>query len=206
MGAALALTAPAALATDVQFVGRFGDRAAILSIDGAAPRAVRVGERRDGVSVLLVEPDRVTVQVDGARRVIRRRTGYGTAPASDSRQRAVLSADARGHFYSEGRINDGAVRFVVDTGATSIVLSTRDADRLGIDYRKGVVGRLQTANGLARGWRVKLDRVRVGAIELQEVDAVVTEFGADVALLGMSFLNRVDLRRDGETMTLTRRY
>jgi aspartyl protease family protein len=206
MGAALALTAPAALATDVQFVGRFGDKAAILAIDGAAPRTVKVGERRDGVGVLRVGPDSATVEVDGGRRVIRLQAGSRAAPASDARQMVVLSADARGHFYSEGRVNGGSVRFVVDTGATSIVLSARDADRLGIDYHKGVVGRLLTANGPARGWRVKLDRVRVGAIELQQVDAVVTDFGADVALLGMSFLNRVDLRRDGETMTLTRRY
>ena len=206
MAAALTLAALPALALEVQFVGNFGDKAAVLAIDGAEPRTVKVGQRHAGVAVIAVEGDSVTLEIEGRRRVVRRGQHFRSEAAPDSRQSVQLVADTRGHFISEGRINDGAVRFVVDTGATAIVLSAQDADRLGIDYRNGIVGTMQTANGSTRGWRVKLDRVRVGAIELQQVDAVIVEQGPGITLLGMSFLNRVEMRREGDTMSLTRRY
>ena len=63
-----------------------------------------------------------------------------------------------------------------------------------------------TANGFTQAYRVKLARVRVGAIELHEIDGVVVQQGPGVALLGMSFLNRLEMKRDGDTMTLTRRF
>ena len=206
MAAALALAALPALAIDVQLVGTFGDKAAVLSVDGAEPKTVKVGQRHGGVAVLAVDKDGATIEVEGRRRVIRRGQHLRSEPAADARQSVVLAADGRGHFISEGRVNGGVVRFVVDTGATSIVLPARDAMRLGIDYRKGPRGVIQTANDLAPAWRVTLDRVSLGAIELQQVDAVVIERGVDIVLLGMSFLNRVEMRRDGDSMTLTRRY
>lgn len=206
MAVALALAALPALAIDVQLVGTFGDKAAVLSIDGAAPKTVRVGQRQGGVAVLAVEGDSATIQVDGRRRVIRRGQHFRSDAPTDARQSVVLSADGRGHFMADGSVNGGAVRFVVDTGASSVVLPAQDADRLGIDYRKGQRGLVQTANGTAVAWRVSLDRVRLGGIELHQVEAVVIEKGLDIVLLGMSFLNRVEMRRDGDTMTLTRRF
>jgi aspartyl protease family protein len=98
------------------------------------------------------------------------------------------------------------VRFLIDTGATMITLPARDALRLGIDYRKGQRGLSNTANGTVSVYRVNLDTVRLGDIELQSVDAVIIEGGLDTALLGMSFLNRVEMKREGSTMTLTRRF
>ena len=206
MGVVLALAAAQALATEVRLVGTFGDKAAVLSIDGAEPKTVKVGQRHGGVAVLAVENESATIEVDGRRRVIRRGQHFRSDPAADARQSVVLVADGRGHFYADGRINGGVVRFVVDTGATSIALPAQDANRLGIDYRKGPRGTIQTANGVAIAWRVTLDRVQLGAIELQQVDAVVSEPGPNIVLLGMSFLNRLEMRRDSDTMTLTRRY
>ena len=187
-------------------MGTFGDKAAVLSIDGAEPKTVRVGQRHGGVAVISVDDGGATIEIEGRRRVIRRGQHFRSDPTADARQSIVLTADEQGHFYSEGRINGGVVRFVIDTGSTSIVLPAQDASRLGIDYRKGPRGVIQTANGTASAWRVSLDRVRLGAIELQQVDAVVIEKGPDIVLLGMSFLNRVEMRRDGDSMTLTRRY
>ena len=206
MGLALAVAALQAPGAEVRLVGTFGDKAAVLSIDGAEPKTVKVGQRHGGVAVLAVDNDSATIEIEGRRRVIRRGQHFRSDPTADARQSVVLVADGQGHFFSEGRVNGGVVRFVVDTGATSIVLPVQDANRLGIDYRKGQRGQIQTANGLAAAWRVTLDRVRLGGIELQQVDAVVIEKGPDIVLLGMSFLNRVEMRREGETMTLTRRY
>jgi aspartyl protease family protein len=206
MGVALALAALPALAVEVQLVGTFGDKAAVLSVDGGEPKTVKVGQRHAGVRVIAVEGDRATVEVEGRRRVVRRGQHYRSDPAKDTRQSVTLTADARGHFVTEGRVNGGAVRFVVDTGATSVVLPAGDADRLGIDYRKGERGSIVTANGTASAWRVSLERVALGAIELHLVEAMVIERGPDIVLLGMSFLNRLEMRRDGDTMTLTRRF
>ena len=203
---ALLLAIAPAWALDVQLIGTFGDQAAVLAIDGGDPKTVRPGQKFGGVTVISVEKERATVEIEGKRRTLRSGQHYTSKSAADDRQSAVLAADGRGHFHADGSINGGTMRFTVDTGATSIALPAADAVRLGIDYRKGRPGIIHTANGPAQAWRVKLDSVRVGAIELQNVDALVLEQGLDVALLGMSFLNRVEMFRSGETMTLKRRF
>ncbi len=118
----------------------------------------------------------------------------------------TLAAGAGGHFMAEGQINGGAIRFVVDTGATTIAIPASDANRLRIDYRNGRRVTMQTAAGPTPAYVVTLNSVRVGDIELQGIEGIVIEQGLNVALLGNSFLNRMEMRRDGATMTLTRRY
>ena len=155
---------------------------------------------------LIAEKDRATVEIDGRRRVLVQGQHYRSAAPVSDRQQVTLAADRHGHFVTDGAVNGNPVRFLVDTGATSIALPGRDAVRLGLDYRKGARGMTQTANGPVAVYRVSLDRVRLGGIELQAVEAVVIEQGLDIALLGMSFLNRVEMKREGQTMTLIRRF
>ena len=120
---------------------------------------------------------------------------------------AVLTADLQGHFRTDGQVNGRSVRFVVDTGATLIALPADEARRLSIDYRKGQMAMMRTANGTAAGYIVKLDTVSIGNVTLYGVDAVVLEgVGLATPLLGMSFLNRMNMMREGNIMTLTRRY
>lgn len=202
----LALACGAAAAADVALIGVIGGRAAVLAVDGGDPKTVKVGQKWKGIAVLSVEKDRATVEIDGRRRVLMQGQHYRSAPAMPDRQQVTLSADPRGHFITEGAINGNPVRFLVDTGATSIALPARDAERLGVDYRKGPRGMTQTANGPVAVYRVSLERVRLGGIELRVVEAVVIEQGLDIALLGMSFLNRVEMKREGQTMTLIRRF
>jgi len=202
----LLLAAAPACAADIQLIGTFGDQAAVLSVDGGEPKTVRAGQRFGGVSVISVGKDRATVEIDGKRRTLQRGQHYSSRAAADSRQSVVLAADSRGHFLADGSINGGSVRFLLDTGASTITLPAADAQRLGLDYRKGQRGLLKTANGVVPVWRIRLDLVRLGGIELGSVDATVVEQGLDVALLGMSFLNRVEMHRDGEAMTLRRRF
>ena len=97
------------------------------------------------------------------------------------------------------------MRFLVDTGATLVTLPTAEAERLGIDYRRGQQLMSQTASGAAVVYRVRLDSVSVGPMTMLGVDAVVSP-GLQVALLGMSFLNRTEMRREGANLTLTKRY
>jgi aspartyl protease family protein len=204
----LALAALPAAAADVALIGVIGDKAAVVAIDGGDPKTVKVGQKWQGITVITVEKERATVEIDGKLRVLKRGEHYRAAGGTEAleRQSVVLASDPAGHFFTEGTINGTPVRFVVDTGATLIALPGRDAARLGIDYRKGPRGRVSTANGPTTVYQVKLDRVKLGGIELTSVDGVVIEQGLDVALLGMSFLNRVDMRREGQTMTLIRRF
>ncbi len=202
---ALALAAQPAAALDVRLVGTFGDKAAILVIDGGAPRTVRIGREVAGVTVVSVARDSAVIAVAGAERTLARGQHFSTGPG-DTRQSVTLAADTRGHFITEGAINDRPVRFVIDTGATMVALPAQDALRLGLDYRKGEVALTKTAAGVVPVYRVRLERVRLGAIEIEAVDGVVIEQGLDIALLGMSFLSRVEMKNQGQLMTLTRRY
>lgn len=205
--ALLALFAGApAWAADVSLVGTFDTKAAILSIDGRAPRTVKVGQSAGGVTLIAVEKDRATVEVDGKRRLLQRGQTYSSGGSRSGAQSVTLAAGAGGHFIAEGQVNGSAIRFLVDTGATAIAIPASEAERLRIDYRKGRRGTTQTAGGPAAAYAVTLATVRVGGIELQNVEAIVIEQGLTMALLGNSFLSRTDMRREGQTMTLTRRY
>jgi aspartyl protease family protein len=197
-----------AAAADVALIGVIGDKAAVVAVDGGDPKTVKVGQKWNGITVIAVEKERATVEIDGKRRVLTRGQHYRNEGSSgdSGRQSVTLASDTAGHFFTEGAINGAPVRFLVDTGATFIALPGRDADRMGINYRKGARGRINTANGPATAYQVTFDRVKLGGIELSSVEGMVIEQGLDIALLGMSFLNRVDMKREGQTMTLLRRY
>ena len=115
-----------------------------------------------------------------------------------------LSAD--GHYYLTADVNGAFIDFVVDTGATDIVLSEADARRAGftaseLDY----IGRAQTANGEVRIAPVRIDRFAVGGIEDVGVRAVVNEGDLDGSLLGMSYLQRFNsVEISGGRLVLTR--
>ena len=199
------LAASSAAAADVSLIGTFESKAAILSIDAGAPKTVKIGQAFGGVTVVSVEKDRATVEIDGKRRTLVRGQSYSTSGTSGP-QSVTLAAGASGHVLAEGMVNGGAVRFVVDTGASLVALPGSDAIRLGIDYRKGEAGTIQTAAGPTPAYRVKLNTVRIGGIELNNIDGVVIENGLPVALLGMSFLSRVEMKQESGRMTMIRRY
>ena len=85
-------------------------------------------------------------------------------------------------------------------------MSSADANRIGIKYRDAPTGTVSTANGMATAWRVKLDTVRIGDISLNGIEALIMENQNMPVLLGMSFLNRMEMKRDGESMVLTKRF
>jgi aspartyl protease family protein len=195
----------AAGAADVALIGVIGDKAAIVAIDGGDPKTIKVGQSWRGISVVSVEKDRAVVDIDGRRQVLQRGMHYRSSGGGPTgRQSVKLAADSRGHFVSDGTINGSHIRFMVDTGASAIAIPGADAQRMGLDYRKGERVTVQTANGPTVAFAVRLDTVRLGAIELQGVEAFVVERGLSIALLGMTFLNRVEMKRDGPVMTLTR--
>lgn len=192
-------------ALDVGLAGIMGNKA-MLMINGGEPRAVAVGQTIDGMRLISVAGDQAIIEVDGKKRPLRvGQHAVGSANA-DGSGKVILTADSQGHFVTNGTINGAAVKFLVDTGATLISLGASDARRIGIDASKGQRGITNTANGQAQVSKVKLDTVRVGDVTLHNVDALVHQNELPVALLGMSFLNRMEMQRDGGTMTLKKQY
>ncbi|HVJ12295.1 MAG TPA: TIGR02281 family clan AA aspartic protease [Burkholderiales bacterium] len=202
----LALYVGPAAAADVALIGLIGDKAAVFALDGGEPKTVKIGQKWSGITLIAVGRGQATVEIDGKQRVLQIGQHYRAVAAASDRQNVTLYADSRGHFIAEGSVNGVPVRFMVDTGATLIALPASDARRLGMDYLKGARGMVQTANGPAPAYRVQLDVVKLGDVQLNSVEAIVIEQGLNVALLGMSFLNRVEMRREGELMMLIRRF
>lgn len=207
IAAGLLLSGNAALAAGIDVIGLFPGKA-VLVIDGASPKTYSVGNViGNGVKLIAVTDSGATVETNGKRQTIaigehvNHSSGGGGGQAS-----VTLNADGQGHFVTQGQINGGTVRMLVDTGATLIALPASDARRLGIDYKRGKIGYSNTANGTTQVYLVKLDTVKIGDIELNQIDAVIHETGLPIILLGNSFLNRTDMRRDGEQMTLTKRF
>ena len=204
----MVLTAAAAGAAEVHVVGLTAGKA-VVSINGGKPRILAVGQTIDGVKLLSADSQTATFEVDGQKRTLG--PGEGAAVATtvfgSPADQATLIADSAGHFFTTGVVNGTTLRFLVDTGATSVVLSAADARRAGINYLAAARSFTQTANGVIPVYNVKIDTLRVGDITLNGVDASVIEGDRlPVALLGMSFLNRMEMRRDGTTMILIRRY
>ena len=205
--AALAFCASAA-AQAVSLQGMLGSRA-LLMVDGGAPRGVAPGETHQGVKVISTTGDEAVVEMKGRRHTLRMGespVSIGGSAVGARGNRIVLSAASGGHFLSQGTINGQAVQFMVDTGATAVGMGMPEAERLGINYKAGQPVRMQTANGVTGGWRVKLASLRLGDVEVYDVDAVIGTYSMPYVLLGNSFLSRFQMRRDNDQMVLERRY
>lgn len=204
---AAALAVGPAWATDVTVVGLFSGKA-VITVNRGAPRTLAAGESTaEGVKLISSDSRGAVLEIDGKRQALEMGQHFESPTQSGSRRAVTLAPDSRGHFVTDGAINGSHVRFLVDTGATFVSIPASEAKRLGIDYRKGQRGTSQTANGPAVVYRVALDSVTLGDITLFNVTAVVHDSaGLDVVLLGMSFLNRTEMRREGRVLTLTKRY
>ena len=117
-----------------------------------------------------------------------------TASTAEARARSVvIPRNAQGHFDVDGRVNGRRIDFVVDTGASVVALTARDAARLGIrPARNAFVADVKTANGTIRAAPARLDVVAIGSLELRDVAALVLPDDAlSDNLLGLSFLSRL---------------
>ena len=197
----------AAHAQPVALAGMLGNRA-LLVVNGTAPKTVAPGETHEGVKVISTNGDLAVVEQDGKRNTLRvgeAPVHMGAGKTGGKGNRIVLVAGTGGHFMTAGQINGKAVQFMVDTGATSVAMGAQDAERTGINFRAGQPVMMSTANGNVQGFRIRLDSVRVGDVEVFGVDAVVTPQPMPYMLLGNSFLTRFQMLRENDQMTLTKR-
>lgn len=196
-----ALAVGCALAQDVSLVGLSAGKA-LLEVDGTAPRFWSPGQLHNGVRLLSIQANTATVEVQGQQRQL----SLGQAPlrSSDASTQAPLTlyAEADGHFFSNGRINNTSTRFLVDTGATAVTLSEREAKRLGLSFEQGQPVQVRTANGELVGHRIGLTSVQLGSHTQYNVLAVVMPVDMPFVLLGNSFLSRFNMLRENDRLTL----
>lgn len=201
------LCAGGAVAQTVSMGGSFGSNA-LLVIDGK-PKNVAVGTTVAGIRLVSVSGNEAVVEVKGKRMSLRlgdAHVNLGGKASEGAGKQIVLVAQGGGHFFSPGTINGKAVRFLVDTGATLVALDQYEADRLGIDWKSGRRGISRTANGDALTYRTTLPSVRVGDVQIYNVEAVVSPSPMPYILLGNSFLTRFQMKRENDIMTLDLRY
>lgn len=192
------------LARDVTLLGVFPDRA-LVGIDGQ--RVVLVAGQEGQQDVRLLSTDtlerRAWLRIDGQRReltVMGRAAGRsGDAAAGATR----VHRDGTGAFSVSGSIGGHAVRFRVDPDAAATLLNAAEAERVGVTTGQGRLITVQTERGRAFGHRVILPPVRIGGIALDRVEAVILQGDAPrLPVLGMSFLERVQVREDQGTLLL----
>ncbi len=124
-----------------------------------------------------------------------------TVLRTDGVREVVLEQNRAGHYVASGTINDSPVTFLLDTGATSVSVPANVADRLGLE--RGVPLRANTANGVITTYATRLDRVRLGDIELNNVRADINpHMRSDEVLLGMSFLRQLEFTQRDRELTI----
>lgn len=196
-----------AMAQSVTLAGSMGNKA-LLVIDGH-PHTLAVGQSAQGVTLMQLTDGQAQVQRGSSTATLRLGAAparlAGTASAAPTAVEIVLPVGLGGHFTSAGSINGRQVQFLVDTGATLVAISQAEADRIGLDYRSAQRSLTQTANGAVPVHRLSLGMVRVGEVEVANVDAVVMPAAMPYVLLGNSFLSRFQMRRENDVLRLERR-
>jgi len=192
---AMALGCALAMAQSVTLGGSMGDKA-LLVINGT-PRMVALGATVQGVKLVSVGASEAAIEVQGRRMTLQ----MGGAPASlggaasdGNGSQIVLTAGSGGHFFTGGSINGRA--------ATMVAMGQADAERIGLNYKSGQQGLVKTANGAVPVRRVALNSVRIGDVQVYNVEAVVLPVQMDAILLGNSFLTRFQMKRENDRLTL----
>lgn len=197
--------------TSVKAIALFNDKA-MLSVDGRKAKIIRAGSTYAGVSLISSNTTKAVVEVDGKRETL---TLNGTlvlsksfgAQASSSYGTAVeLFVNEDGFFQSQGSIDAKPINFLVDTGANLVVISSVAANQIQLEYLNGKKTFASTASGRTPMYIITAKSIRIGGIELENVEMGVIEGRfPEYPLLGMTFLSRLNMQRSGDVMTLRRR-
>ncbi|HLA75936.1 MAG TPA: TIGR02281 family clan AA aspartic protease [Gammaproteobacteria bacterium] len=207
IGLLLALAGTSVFAGNIMVMGLFKQKA-VLMIDGKQ-RTLAVGQTSpEGITLISATSNAAVLEIAGKRGSYPLGNQVGGKFDGPKQTAVQLYPDQQGMYTAVGSINGLPINFMVDTGATFISMNGNEARRLGIDYRlTGQPARTSTASGIEQAYHVKLQRVRVGDIELRDIDALVLDgaFPTEV-LLGMSFLGRLEIQHAGKVMELRKKY
>lgn len=191
---------------DIQVQGLF-DGKAVLNVNGKLRMLSEGQESPEGITLLSANTSSAEILYEGERFKLDLSSRISAAYTQAEVNEIRLMPDSRGHYITQVRINGRSAQVMLDTGATSIAMNSRQANQLGIDYHDAPVIRVSTAAGDVPSRRVKLASVQLGTIALNNLDAVVLDGDSpEIILLGNSFLSRVEMRNEGQLMVLKAPY
>ncbi len=190
----------------IKVMALFTDKAMLL-IDGSQ-KILQKGQTYKGVTLMSSDSDAVILKLDGqTKKFVLGREISTTYKKPDPRKELIVWKDDSNMFRVYGSINNHSMDFLIDTGATSVAMSSVAAKKIGLKYKKGIPMRASTASGIAKGYALNLSHVKIGHIKIYNINAVVLEgsFPTEV-LLGQSFLSRIHMTRDGNKMKLRKKF
>jgi len=196
-----------AFATDISILGLFRDKA-MVKIDGKQ-RILKLGKASpEGVLLISSNSSEAIIEINGVQNSYRLGSHIGSSFKQDAQPEVSIYKDEHGMFAVVGSINNFPVNFLVDTGATYIAMNKHEARRLGIDYRQyGQRSFSSTANGVVKTWDIVLNKVQVGDVTLHNVKGSVLDGDSPrIVLLGMSFLGQLEMKNQGSSLKLKKKF
>ena len=204
--AATSLRAEDPSALEIQVTALFRGKA-LLTIDNQ-PKLLASGESHRGVTLLSADSRGAVIRHQGIARKLTLNQRIGGGYHAPAQAKLQIWPDSHGMYRTTGTINGFAVVFLVDTGASTIAMNSKEAQRMGIDYRlRGEQRRVSTASAVVTAYGLTLKQVTVGELAFTQIDAVVIEGNQPTEiLLGMSYLNRLEINHRNGAMVLKQKY
>ena len=206
--ATVLLAVPVLAATQLNVVGLFTGKA-VVAINGSAPQTIAAGQTKNGVKLLSANSESATFLVEGKQQTLKMGQAASITGANVPTNKSPVSlyADQSGHYFGNLNINGASLKYVVDTGATTVALNSGDAKFAKIDYEKGEKVTMSTANGNVSAYLVHINTLKIGTIVLNDVAATVSEGDSPpFVLLGMTALNRMSMKNENSILTLSKKY
>jgi len=177
---------------------------AVVSINGQR-KMLKAGKSFEGVTVVAVDAQKATLDVDGKRVVLGLSQKIGTQYEAPTEQVVTIARNAQLQYLTTATINGRMVQVLVDTGANIVAMNSRQAMALGIDPLDGEPSQVRTASGVVESFTLTLDSVDVGGITVNNVLASVVygDYPQSI-LLGMTYLRHVTLQEQNGIMSLSR--
>jgi aspartyl protease family protein len=179
-------------------------KSAVLLINGER-KMLRAGESFAGITLVATEPTAVTLDINGRTQTVGMSKRVATNFQQVDEKVVTIPRDSRMQYRTTAIINGRNRMVMVDTGATVVALSSREAMAMGIDYLDGVPSQAETASGMTDAYGVILQSVSIGGIRVDNVPAMVIEGGyPTTVLLGMSYLQHVKIQEHNGILSLSR--
>ena len=191
----------------INILGLFKNKI-IAKIDGKQHVLAVGGESPEGIVLISSNSNEAIIEINGTRETYTLGSHIGGQFSKpEAGKVSTIAPDRQGMYWVNGSINGFQVDFVVDTGATLISMNKHQAKRIGLNYKlEGSESTSSTASGISKIYIVQLDKVKVGDLEIRNVTGAVHDSDfPEVILLGNSFLNKVNMKREGKILQLQQR-
>lgn len=194
-------------AEEITLLATMGSKA-IFQVNGQK-KSLQIGQQVGDAKIISIAADSAVIETNNGRQ---RRLGLGdgyvasTQTQSDGDSSLVLTPGQGGHYLADVSINGQTQRGIIDTGATHLSMSNKTADLLNINYHAGKPMRSQTANGVINSWLMQIPQLRLGTVTLYNIDLIVRDNNdTGPVLIGMSTLNRFQMKREQDLMILSKK-